>query len=154
MGVIRQLTLWDDTTGEHVMTRTLADPTQNEGEWIIMYRAAINELVDKAPNFTTLKVFLKLAQMQEYDRPIKTTKKSVADQLNTTYDHVHRAFKWLEAENYIVETKDNGQTQFELNPHVTTCGKQRNKKLARWNDLQASKLPKNAQNIINLSGIK
>ena len=72
---------------------------------------------------------------QEFDDGINTIKQAVADSLKMSYDNVMRGFKWLKENKYVKEHKVNGQTQFLLNPNVTTCGKNRKAKLALWESI-------------------
>ena len=147
--MVKQISLFDD---DGTMIRTVTvNGSPNEGEWIIMYRDAIQDLVDTAPDFTTLRLFLKLTGMQEYgDKPIKTTKKALADELGVKRNHLYKCLNWLKANNYVQESKSRGQTQFDLNPDRTTCGRDRDKKLIRWNELKN----KGITNIIDLSNVE
>ena len=72
---------------------------------------------------------------QEFENGVRTTKKAVADELNISYRSVMVAFKWLKENGYVKERKVNGQTEFLLNPDVTTCGKNKQKKIDLWNSV-------------------
>jgi CTP-dependent riboflavin kinase len=88
------------------------------------------------PDFSTLKVFLTLAVKQEFEDGINTTKQAIADELKISYRSIIKAFNWLKEKGYIKERKVNGQTQFLLNPNVTTCGKKREEKIKLWNSIE------------------
>lgn len=104
--------------------------------WMLVYRDAYENFLLKAPDFTTAKVFGILMTQQKFDEGgINTTKKAVADRIKISYQSVMSAFKWLKENNYIKERKVNGQTEFLLNPDVTTCGRQKKKKLELWNSI-------------------
>ena len=84
----------------------------------------------RTPDFVTTKVFGSLMTKQEFDRGVNTTKKAIADELKVSYRSVMTAFKWLKEHGYIKERKVRGQSEFLLNPEVTTCGKRKKKKLS------------------------
>ena len=98
--------------------------TQNGDGFMLMYRDAIGLLAKTAPPLA-LRVFLTLSAKQEFEGGLKSTKKAVADELEITYENIMKAFKWLKEHAYVKERKVNGQTEFLLNPNVTTCGKNR-----------------------------
>ena len=52
-----------------------------------------------------------------------------------SYNNVMRGFNWLKENGYLKERKVNGQTEFLLNPDVTTCGRQKKRKLELWNSI-------------------
>ena len=89
-------------------------------------------LLKQTTNPSILRVFGALMTKQEFDRGIKTTKKAIADELSISYDSAMVAFKWLKENGYVKERKVDGQTEFLLNPSVTTRGKNKQKKVALW----------------------
>lgn len=109
--------------------------TQNGDGWMIVYRDAISLLTDTAPDFTTLKVFLKLAAKQGFENGVKITKKAIMDEIKVSRSQGWRAFKWLKEHDYVKERKVNGQTEFLLNPNVTTCGKNKKDKIRLWESI-------------------
>ena len=129
----KQVTVFDADTGE-VIKNAVTFGSQNGEDWFIMYRESLEDLTINAP-FAALKVFLNLAMKQEFEGGINTTKQAVADSLKISYDNAMRGFKWLKENGYVKERKVNGQTQFLLNPNVTTCGKNRKAKIALWNSI-------------------
>lgn len=106
----------------------------NGDGWVIIYREPFMGLTLDAPP-AALKVFIALMTKQEFERGVRITKKAIADRLKVSYDNVMRAFKWLKENGYIKEHKVDGQTEFLLNPEVTTCGKNRKKKVELWNSI-------------------
>ena len=102
---------------------------------MIVYRESFEDFLLTAPDFTTAKVFGVLMTQQNFEGGINTTKKAVADRIKVSYRSVMTAFNWLKEHSYIKERKVNGQTEFLLNPDVTTCGKNKKKKLELWNSI-------------------
>ena len=101
----------------------------------IMYSDILDLLINFAPDFSTLKVFLKLSTKQEYEGGIKITKQAIADELKISYVSTIKAFKWLKENGYVKERKINGVPEFLLNPYVTTCGKNRKEKIKLWESI-------------------
>ena len=102
----------------------------------IMYSDILDLLINFAPDFSTLKVFLKLSTKQEYEGGIKITKQAIADELKISYVSTIKAFKWLKENGYVKERKINGVPEFLLNPNVTTCGKNRKEKIKLWESVE------------------
>ncbi len=110
--------------------------SQNGDGWMIMYREALAKLAISAPSLA-FRVFALLASKQVFENSgISSTKQAIADEMGMSYQRVWEAFKWLKENLYIKEIKVNGQTQFLLNPDVTTCGKNKKKKVDLWNSVQ------------------
>ena len=124
----------DDETGE-IIRESFNRGSQNGDGWMLVYRDTFMNFLLSVPDFITTKVFGSLMTKQEYENGVRTTKKAIADELNISYRSVIVAFKWLKENNYIKERKVLGQTEFLLNPDVTTCGKNKKKKLALWNSI-------------------
>ena len=129
--VSKQVIIKNEDTGE-IISNSITHGTQNGDGWMIMYREAISLLIDEVPDFSTLKVFLKLASKQEFEGGLKISKKFIADELGISRTQSWRAFKWLKENGYIKERKVNGLPEFLLNPKVATCGKNRKAKIALW----------------------
>ena len=114
----KKVTIFDSETGE-VIKNAVSFGSQNGEGWFIMYRESLANLAINAPG-SVVKVFSLLASKQEFENGINTTKKAISEELKMSYQHIWEAFKWLKENSYIKERKVNGQTQFLLNPNVTT----------------------------------
>lgn len=134
MKIGRETTVFDGETGE-ILKRTLTFGSQNGDGWVIWYRDAMANLAINAP-VSSFKVMALLASKQEFEGGINTTKQAIADELSISYRSAISAFNWLKEHKYIKERKLNGQTQFLLNPNVTTCGKNRKDKLDLWESIE------------------
>ena len=130
----KQVTVFDAETGK-VISDTISYGTRNGDGWVIVYRNNFMHFLLTVPDFITTKVFGSLMAKQEFENGVRTTKKAVADELNISYRSVMVAFKWLKENGYVKERKVNGQTEFLLNPDVTTCGKNKQKKIDLWNSV-------------------
>ena len=130
----RHFSVIDPDTGE-VLHETVKYGSQNGEGWMIVYREPFMRLTLEATSPSILRVFNSLMTKQEFEGGIKTTKKAIADELSISYDSVMVAFKWLKENHYIKERKNLGQTEFLLNPNVTTCGKNKKAKIALWESI-------------------
>ena len=132
----KQVKIFDSETGE-IFSDSTNYGSQNGDDWVIWYRNALANLAVNAP-LVAWKVLAMLASKQEFEDGINTTKQAIADTLGMSYENVMRGFKWLKENDYIKERKVNGQTQFLLNPRVTTCGRKRKAKIELWETTKAS----------------
>ncbi len=133
--IAKQVTVFNVDTGK-IINETISYGSQNGDDWMIVYRNAFEDFLLTAPDLTTAKVFGVLMTQQKFEGGINTTKKAVADKIKISYRSVMTAFNWLKEHGYIKERKINGQTEFLLNPDVTTCGKNKKSKVNLWNSIE------------------
>ena len=132
-GVGKKVTVFDADTGE-IIRDSLSYGTQNGDGWMIVYKDAYMQLLRETANPTILRIFGSLMTKQTFDGGVKSTKKAIYDELGIERTSAWKAFKWLKENHYVKEIKTNGQTEFLLNPSVTTCGKNKNEKIILWNE--------------------
>ena len=132
--ISKRVTITDTETGE-IIRDSVSYGSQNGVDWMIVYKEAYRYLLIENTNPSVLRVFGLLMTKQEFEKGIKATKKSIADELKISYDSVMIAFKWLKENGYVKEHKVDGITEFVLNPDVTTCGKNRKAKIDLWNSI-------------------
>ena len=130
----KQVTIINTDTGE-IIKQVYTCGSQNGDDWVIVYRETFENFLMVAPDFTTAKVFGVLMTQQKFEGGINTTKKAIADRIKVSYRSVVTAFKWLKEHGYVKERKVFGQTEFLLNPYVTTCGKNRKDKINLWESI-------------------
>ena len=123
----------DDETGK-IIRESFNRGSQNGDDWVIIYRKALAQLVLDAP-LVAWKVFGALSSKQDFEKGIKVTKKSIAEEFNMSYDNVIRGFNWLKENGYLKERKVDGIREYLLNPNVTTCGRNKKKKVELWNSV-------------------
>ena len=132
--IAKEVKLFDADTGALVRD-VVSYGTQNGDGWMIVYRDPFMNFLNETTNPSVLRVFCSLMTKQEFESGVRTTKKAIADELSISYDSVMVAFKWLKEHGYVKERKVRGQTEFLLNPDVTTCGKNKQKKIELWNSV-------------------
>lgn len=122
MPKVTQITVMDEDTGE-VLTDKWIFGQRVKGGWCMLYQQKGLELIAKAPNATTLKVFMYLACGQTYEGGMKTTKRAVEKALGIGHNAVALAFKWLK-DNYVIhEWRRDGVADFMVNPMYVCVGK-------------------------------
>ena len=124
MGIIRQIKLIDDVTGEFISSNEQKLGTKLKEGWIVVYKKALVKLLEECPNFATLKVYLRIASAQTYDTITYITTPYIAKTLGMTYQTAWNAVKWLIRNKYIKKSQNKtGANGFIVNPFVSTCGK-------------------------------
>ena len=132
MSYTEEFRLINNETGE-IEVKNSKQRLVNKPGFVLIYREALQILASEAPSLSVMKVFSLLSSLQEYaDDGINITKQAIADTIGTTYKSVWSACKWLEENKFIKTRKHNGQTQFLLNPDITTCGRKRQAKKMLW----------------------
>lgn len=124
MSVIRQISLYDEETGEFISSNSEIIGNKLKEGWIVIYKKPLVKLLNDCPNFATLKVYLRIAAAQEYDTVTYITTPYLAKALCMSYQTAWNAVKWLVANAYIKKTENvTGSQGFIVNPLVSTCGK-------------------------------
>ena len=131
----RHFKVVDPDTGE-ILHESVNYGSQNGENWVIVYRDSYMKLLTETTNPSVLRVFGSLMTKQEFEGGIKTTKKAIADELGIEQTAAWQAFKWLKENHYVKERKNRGQTEFLLNPNVTTCGKNKKAKIELWQSVE------------------
>jgi len=122
MGTIKQLSLFDSETGELQKSITFKSLSKLKEGWYVMYKDAMDLLLHSEAPPSTLKVFVKLCNMQSYDSHIFVSRKYLEEDLRLSRKTVWSAITWLKDNNFIIEEKKNGQSTFVINPSVSNCG--------------------------------
>lgn len=118
-------------TGEIIYETTYRGSRSGSG-WIMMFTDLGMEIVAKCPSSATLRVFLYLAMGQTYDGGIKTTKRAVEQYLGMSHRSVMKAFDWLKKNFVVHEWRNNGITDFMVNPRYVSVGKF-DERIKLWN---------------------
>lgn len=121
--IIRQISLWDQDTGELVASYTPNKGTPMGEGWFTMYKEQTLKLLESGCPPSTLKVFLKLCCMQSYDAHIYASRQYLRESLGITRKTLWIALKWLIENDYILEEEINGQNTFVINPKASNCGR-------------------------------
>lgn len=90
------------------------------------------DVVAKCPSSATLRVYLYLAMGQSYDGGMKTTKRAVEQYLGISHRTCALAFDWLKSNFIVHEWRNNGVTDFMINPRYVSIGKF-DERMKLWN---------------------
>lgn len=124
MGIVRQISLIDEETGEFISSNQQKLGSKLKEGWIVVYKRALIKLLEDCPNYATLKVYLRIAAAQTYDTITYITTPYIAKSLGVTYQTAWNAVKWLISNGYLRKTSNpTGANGFIVNPFTSTCGK-------------------------------
>ena len=130
-----EFNLFDSDGNQHVHNfYRLPKKSKLGGGWVAFYKKAIRALLQQAPNFSTLKVYMYMASKQTYQKCVMLTPTAIQQGLGLSSPSVALALKWLKDNDFVQMYKVDGNTGWLLNPSVTVCGgasKQSKKQL--WN---------------------
>lgn len=126
----------DNETGEVFSSREIYG-TNNGSGWVINYRQASQELALKCTSAVTFRVFHLLISLQENygDKGVICSRKWIQNTLNISRKSVYNALVWLIQHRFIIEADFNGMTEFFFNPSKVTIGRDKAKRMRRWEEL-------------------
>jgi len=131
-GYIKQTAVYDESTGE-LIREVLTRGSPNGKGWVIVYTENTQELLLKCNSAATLKVFMFLAMNQQFEeRGFVTTKKYVQEKLGIDKKTCICAFNWLKENMVINEYRNNGVTEFMVNPRYVTVGRDKKAREKEW----------------------
>lgn len=126
MSLVKEINLWnvDEDTGEITPTASHRVYAGSElgDDWVVMYKKPLARLVDEGASYCALRIFLKLASMQDFNKDIVVSRAWLRKELNMGKNTFLEAIQWLSDKNYIKEGEFQGNHTFVLSPHATTCG--------------------------------
>lgn len=118
-------------TGEIIYEKTFRG-SRSGGGWVMMFTDMGMDVVAKCPSYATLRIFLYLAMGQTYEGGMKTTKRAVENYLGMSHRTVALAFDWLKKNFIVHEWRNNGVTDFMVNPRYVSVGKF-DERIKLWN---------------------
>lgn len=131
-GYVKQTSVYDESTGE-LIREVLTRGSPNGKGWVIVYTENTQELLLKCNSAATLKVFMFLAMNQQFEeRGFVTTKKYVQEKLGIDKKTCICAFNWLKENMVINEYRNNGVTEFMVNPRYVTVGRDKKAREKEW----------------------
>lgn len=119
-------------TGEVIYETTYRGSRSGSG-WIMMFTELGMEVVTKCPSPAALRIFLYLSLGQTYNGGMATTKRAIEEKLGISHMTCSRAFEWLKKNFIVHEWRNNGITEFMINPRYVSVGKF-DERIKLWND--------------------
>lgn len=120
--LIQEFRLIDSSSGEVVVSHSSTKISKLKKGWFAMYKLPIQKLITEVPNFATLKVFLLLSSVQDYETVTIISNNEIARLTQLSYPSVWKSINWLLEHEYIKKASVNGVKGYILNPSVSTCG--------------------------------
>ena len=110
---------------------------ENINDCIITYTSTTEKLLKEVNSSSILRIFFYLSIHQssdiKYGGGCRCTRRYLQETLHLTKKTVITSLKWLEENFLIKEASIGGQSDFLVNPSLTTIVKNRKDRVAEWN---------------------
>lgn len=127
----------DKDTGEIITTKTTYG-TNNGSGWVVSYRKGSELLARKCDSLVTFKVYhLLISRLSNFETGgVVCSRKWLQEELGVSRKSIYNALQWLFANNFLVESEQDGFTEFYFNPEYVTIGKKKTERTRRWRELK------------------
>ena len=127
-----------DTNGELIFDTTRkAAPSKNGGGFVLSYTEKMCEFLEKTKRGATVRVFLYIAHHQNYGQDgiygYRCSHKYLRQVLSLDRKSIYNALDELKDAYLVVETKEDGTTEFMVNPNYVTIGQDKKARVREWN---------------------
>lgn len=112
--------------------------------YIVVYKRALEGLLEKGASYTALRIYLKLMSLQNFGAKVVIQNKYVYENLGICRNAYYTALNWLVDNGFVKKDTENGMNAFILNPKHTTCGTASLKKRNSLWSMTAEELKQNA----------
>lgn len=110
---------------------------KNRGGFVISYTAKMAEFLETTPQGSTVRIFLYIAQKQDYGTNgvfgYRSTRAHLAKVLGLTRKTVYTALEYLKEKRLVNELRIDGSLEFMVNPAYITIGSDRKTRDREWN---------------------
>lgn len=133
MGVIKQFNIFDATSGELKLQKTVRGTTTFGRGWAMIDKKALRQLIaDCDPGTVTVAAWL--ISKQTYEDYIVAAISGIARATGIHRNTVGKSLKELAERQFLRPIKIDGSLCWLLNPRITACGKESYKRRQRlWN---------------------
>lgn len=127
-----------DENGEVVRSVIRKKKYQNGSGFVISYTAKMLDFIANTRQGAVVRVFLYIAHNQNYGTDDKTfgyrcTHGFLQQVLKLDRKSVYNAITYLKENFLIVETREDGQSEFMVNPNYVTIGQDKKRRMGIWN---------------------
>lgn len=127
-----------DNEGEIVRSVIRKKKYLNGSGFVISYTAKMLDFIANTRQGATVRVFLYLAHNQNYGTDDKTfgyrcSHKYLQQILGLDKKSIYNAITYLKDNFLIVETREDGQSEFMVNPNYVTIGQDKKRRMGIWN---------------------
>ena len=126
-----------DTNGELIYETTQKATSKNGGGFVLSYTEKMCEFLEKTKRGATVRVFLYIAHHQNYGQDgiygYRCSHKYLRQVLSLDPKSIYNALDELKESYLVVETKEDGCTEFMVNPNYVTIGQDKKARVREWN---------------------
>lgn len=133
-----ETTKYDDE-GNIIVNTLRKQRYQNGSGFVISYTAKMCDFITATKQGSVVRLFLYLAHNQQYGTDGKTfgyrcSHKYLQTVLGVDKKTIYNAISYLKEQFLVVETREDGISEFMVNPNYVTIGTDKKTRLRVWND--------------------
>lgn len=126
MSIVKEMNLYDVDVDTGEVTQ-LSSSRQYRGSmlgdgYIVVYKNALENLLDKGASYTALRIYIKIMSMQNFGTKVVIQNKFLYESLGICRNAYYTALNWLIDNHFVKKDSENGINAFVLNPKHTACG--------------------------------
>lgn len=128
-----------DENGEVIVDTVRKIRSKNGSGFVISYTAKMLEFIESTRQGSVVRLFLYLAHNQNYGTEGKTfgyrcSHKFLQQVLGLDRKSVYNAIAYLKEKFLLIETSEDGSTEFMVNPNYVTIGADKKARMRVWNE--------------------
>lgn len=128
-----------DEKGEVIVDTVRKNRSQNGSGFVISYTAKMLEFIESTRQGSVVRLFLYLAHNQNYGTEGKTfgyrcSHKYLQQVLGLDRKSVYNAIAFLKEKFLLIETREDGASEFMVNPNYITIGSDKKTRMRVWNE--------------------
>lgn len=127
-----------DENGQVIADTVRKSRSQNGSGFVISYTAKMCDFVTKTAQGSVVRLFVYLAHNQQFGVDGKAfgyrcSHKFLQQVLNVDRKTIYNALTYLEKNFLVIETIEDGQSEFMVNPDYVTIGTDKRVRMREWN---------------------
>jgi len=128
-----------DENGDVVVDTVRKNRSQNGSGFVISYTAKMLDFIESTRQGSAVRLFLYLAHNQNYGTEGKTfgyrcSHKYLQQVLGLDRKSVYNAVAYLKEKFLLIETREDGTSEFMVNPNYITIGSDKKTRMRVWNE--------------------
>ena len=128
-----------DENGDVVVDTVRKNRSQNGSGFVISYTAKMLDFIESTRQGSVVRLFLYLAHNQNYGTEGKTfgyrcSHKYLQQVLGLDRKSVYNAVAYLKEKFLLIETREDGTSEFMVNPNYITIGSDKKTRMRVWNE--------------------
>lgn len=128
-----------DEEGNVIVDSVKKSRSMNGSGFVISYTAKMCEFIASTKQGTVVRLFLYLAHNQQYGTDGRTygyrcSHSYLQTVLGVDRKSIYNALSYLKERFLVVETREDGTSEFMVNPHYVTIGTDKRTRMRIWNE--------------------